>query len=113
MGPGLSVRMDASPPVLLRASRIDARVVGVAVDDLPLTILAPVDVGGADRHRLYGATGDRAAEAFEPERVRQIPADLDALDIDSEVAHVGEARRDPGIGLAQLLPAGLAHPDRT
>jgi hypothetical protein len=43
----------------LGGTRVAPRVVGVAVNDLPFTVLSPVDV--RDRHR-YGSTGRPAME---------------------------------------------------
>ena len=65
--------MVASIILVVLRTGVVPRVVRVAVDDLPLTVLAPVDVGGAERHRLYGATGDRAVEALR--NVRAGPPD--------------------------------------
>src|SRR4029079_15516350 len=82
-----------SPGTLTNARRPSAttrlRVVSMAMDDLPLAVLAPVDVGDADGDRLDRAAGDGPVEALEAEGVGQVAADADHFDIEAEVAHVG------------------------
>src|SRR5436190_18888503 len=82
----------------------------MAMDDLPLAVLAPVDVGGADRDLLGRTAVYRADEALVANRVRHVADDVRHLDVISVVGHVREPRGDPGKQLAQLTPSRGEHP---
>ena len=59
-----------------------------------------------------GTAGNGTIEALESQRVRHVPIDLNDLDLEAEVAHVGESCGGPRKDLADLLPSGLAHADK-
>ncbi len=61
----------------------------MAVDDLPFAVLAPVDVGDADRDRRDGTAVDGPVEAFEAHGIGEVAANVGDLDIKSKVADVG------------------------
>src|SRR5215217_2162734 len=65
-------------------------VVAVAMHDLPLAVLAAVDVRHPHGDRLDGPSADGARKALEADRVGHAPARLRHLDVVAEVAHVRE-----------------------
>jgi hypothetical protein len=54
---------------------VDRDLVAVAVDDLPLAVLAAVDLGDAQGVRLDGDAVDRHRGVLELDRVGQVAAD--------------------------------------
>jgi hypothetical protein len=75
-------RHTGSRPSLFRRRRVageglvDRDVVGMAVSDLPLTVLATEGVSDAQGVRLDRDTDDRICDVFEADHVRQVPADV-------------------------------------
>src|SRR5215218_11303229 len=89
------------------------RVVSVAVNDLPLTVLSPVDMRHANGDWLDDATRDRPVEALEPSVEAMSPLTSTTSTSRRKSARVPEARHDPREeGLAELVPARFAHADR-
>ena len=77
--------------------------VGVAVDDLPLAVLAAIDMGDPqgnrrDRAAVHGEGGVLVADG-----VGQVPAGPGGHQLQAEVGAVGEPGRQPAEGLARLL----------
>jgi len=67
----------------------------VAVDDLPLAVLAAVDVGDPQRVRLVRDAVAGVCGVFEADRVRQVPADAGGDKVEALRGAVGEPGREP------------------
>jgi hypothetical protein len=74
-------------------------VVGVAVDGLPLAVLAAVEVGDAQGYRLHRAAVDGEGDVFVAEGVGQVPAGAGGHQLEAVVGEVGEPCRQPVEGL--------------
>jgi hypothetical protein len=77
--------------------------VGVAVDDLPLAILAAVEVGDLQGQRRDRAAVDGEDDVFVADGVGQVPAGAGGHQLEAVVGEVGEPRRQPAESLARLL----------
>src|SRR5215216_4352734 len=64
--------------------------VGMAVDGLPLAILAPVDVGDAQGRRLDRATVHGEGDVLVADGVGQVPTGAGGHQLEAVVAEVGE-----------------------
>src|SRR6266480_5117030 len=83
-------------------------VVGVSMPDLPLAVLAAVDVGDAqgiwlDRHAVYGYRG-----VFEADRIGQVRTHACGDEFEAIGGAVGEPRPDPAEEPAHLVPSAPA-----
>jgi hypothetical protein len=77
--------------------------VGMAVDDLPLAILAAVEVGDPQGQRRDRAAVHGEDDVFIAEGVGQVPAGAGGHQLEAVVGEVGEPRRQPVEGLGHLL----------
>src|SRR3954451_14152436 len=100
-----------SPPGAAQALVLRGEV-AVPVDEAPLPVLAPVDVGDAAPPRSDRAAVDGELGAFVADGVAQVAADLGDLDVEGRVAAVRHAAGDPAERAVQLVPSGAAGPPR-
>ena len=84
---------------------VDRDVVGVAVCDLPLTVLATEDVSDAQGVRLDRDTNHRMCDVFEADHVRQVPTDVSGQEIEAVLSGPGPPRGEPAKDLADLVPS--------
>lgn len=67
----------------------------MAMDDLPLPVLAPVDMGDAEGVRVNRGTVHRRCRVFVADGVGQVPTDTGGDELKAIGGAGGEARREP------------------
>jgi len=75
----------------------------MAVDDLPLAILAAVDMGHPQTNRLDRAAVHGEGEVLVAEGIGQVPTGAGGHQLEALVGAVGEPGRQPVEDLAHLL----------
>lgn len=72
---------------------VDRDVLGVAVGNLPLTVLAAEDVSDAQGVRLDQDTNDRICDVFEADYASHLPADVSGQQIEAALSGPGPLPR--------------------
>ncbi len=83
----------------------------MAMDDLPLTVLAPVDVGDAQGVRLQRNAVPGHRGVFVADRVGQVATDICGDKLEAIRGAVGEVRPQRAEELAHLVPS-VGAPER-
>ena len=78
----------------------------MTVNDLPLAVLAPVDMRDAQGVRLEWSAIPRHRSVLVSGRIGQVPTDACGDEVEAVCRAVGEPRRQPAKELACLIPAG-------
>src|SRR5205809_1050351 len=87
---------------------IDGDAVGVTMDDLPLAVLAAVDVGDAQGVRLERNAVPGHRGVFVADRVGQVATDTRGDKLEAIRGAVGEVRGERAEELAHLVPSAHA-----
>jgi hypothetical protein len=80
----------------------------MAMDDLPLAVLAAIDMCNPKDVRLWRSAIDGDSLAFVADCICEVTADPGGNELKLILAAVGESRRDPAEGTAYVLPSAFA-----